>query len=138
MPQCQGCKLEFESLLKTTCCNQYKCGFPCANPCDSKNCDSWTCHLRLHLDYLTNSSCFGLCPTHRIANEDDGNLLLTKDLFKDKQDHDAQLINAISKFRSFGGINGLNCLEQLLVNEDLNISKIYPQLNGIRTVNPFE
>lgn len=62
------------------------------------------------------------------------NMKLTKEMFRDKEDHDQQLTNALSKFSSMGPAH----LEQLLVNEELVIGDIYPNLIGVETKNPFE
>ncbi len=68
----------------------------------------------------------------------DDALLLTKEMFLNKEDYDQQLISALSKFSSMGGkCMELTRLEQLLVNELLGIGYLYPDLNGIETINPF-
>lgn len=137
MVECAMCHLHFPSLKKTSCCNKFKCGFTCANPCDPDNCTSWTCNLETDVDYLSGSSCFGRCLQPDCVHDTDGNLLLTKDLFQDELDHEIQLTKAIAKFTSVYSMHDLTCLEQLLVNEELDISNIYPQMVRIRTKNPF-
>ncbi len=118
------------NLSQTTCCQKFKCG-ECANPCDSNDCESWLCNL----DDPSADTCFGSCPTHSVGICDPETF---KEHFTDAKDHDEQLRLALSKFSSMGcGHLELTCLEQLLVNEELNISHLYPQLKGLVMTNPF-
>jgi hypothetical protein len=64
--------------------------------------------------------------------------VLTREMFIDEADHDKQLASALSKFSSMGsGHLELTDMEQLLVNEEINISKDYPKFTNLITMNPF-
>ncbi len=65
-------------------------------------------------------------------------LQLTRDMFIDEKDHENQLNMALSKFSSMGSNHlELTKMEQLLVNEELDISKYYPNLKHVISLNPF-
>jgi hypothetical protein len=65
--------------------------------------------------------------------------VLTREMFIDEADHDKQLEAALSKFSSMGSSHlELTDMEQLLVNEEINISKDYPKFTNLITMNPFK
>ncbi len=126
--ECEECHELYSQneLMTTTCCSKLKCGIKCASPCDPKECDSWLCD---YLGDMKKENCFGRClkcKTEFMSQEN------YKSLFLSKEDHDQQLALALSKFSN--NLN-LNLIEQLLVNEELNIAKIYPQIPNMK--NPF-
>jgi hypothetical protein len=110
---------------QTTCCQKFKCGQTCAAPCDPEDCKSWVCHVK------ETSSCFGFCPNEPKPVFSDW---FNQDLFKDETDHDDQRKIAMLAYRMG---KDLNCVQQLLVSEVLDISNIYPQLLGAEIRNPF-
>jgi hypothetical protein len=126
--QCEECKLDFPKnwVSQTTCCQKFKCGQTCAGPCDPEDCTSWICHLKL------TSSCFGICPKEPKPVFSDW---FNRDLFQDETDHDDQRKIAMMAYRMG---KDLNCVQQLLISEVLDISDIYPELLGAEIRNPFD
>lgn len=130
--QCEGCKniVDSNSICETECCKRLLCGTFCASPCDSE-CNYWTCNL----GDISKNTCWGSCPEHSTG-------LITQEqyngLFTNRENHDAKLDLAISKFSSMGGKHlDLTCFEQLLISEELNIEKNYSQLKGLSLKNPY-
>ncbi len=127
--RCEECKQEFPKyyVSTTSCCGKLKCGQTCAIRCDSNDCTSIVCYPNLR-----SSNCFGICEYHP---ETDFNELLTRSLFENEKDHDEKLKKTVLEYIMYS--SSLNCLQQLLVSEVLDIFEYYPQLKGISIKNPF-
>lgn len=135
--QCERCKntVNPNSMLETQCCKKLRCAINCASPCEfyqdgvqHTQCKRWLCNL----NDMKTQSCFGLCPEHMTPMFQEQ----YNGLFTSREDHDEKFYLAMSKYFVDKCLD-LTCFEQLLVSEEVNIEKQYPQLKGLDLKSPY-